>query len=387
VVVNYDESFSHKKTAQWLALVHDIMAADDIDPNYDIDIGIDTVLANAATHSSSGMCIIPMLQWYELSLEEGELWQSLSEADQAIILGSSPKTSQSPLPWPPKSSSGGQRPSGWNAPNQHLSSFLSEIAIEDEDPVPIPTDTSDTPDPSLVEPNTVHLANVMKQKRTWTQPHSSDLPPSNIQKVLSNDSNHKNTKPDTAGQKEIVVDGTCYWAVNVVCFYTISSMHHTTASWSLFDHSANGGIAGDDVHIIECTMPTVNVHGIDNHEVTGIPIVTDRGVVKTQHGPVITILLQYAYLGSGKTIHSATQLEHYQNDVNDHSIKVNGELQCILTLDGYVIPINNVGGLCYISMCPYTDDEWDHLPHVILMSDLDWDPTVLDHTLDDDEHW
>ena len=84
---------------------------------------------------------------------------------------------------------------------------------------------------------------------------------------------------------------------------------------------------------------------------------------------------------------SYPKLEHYQNDVDDHSIKVNGGLQCILTLDGYVIPINIVGGFPYISMQPYTDDEWDHLPHVILTSDLDWDPTILDHTLDDDEHW
>jgi hypothetical protein len=102
---------------------------------------------------------------------------------------------------------------------------------------------------------------------------------------------------------------------------------------------------------------------------------------------VIGIFPQYAYLGSGKTIHSAAQLEHYQNDVNDRSIKVSGGLQRILTLDGYVIPINIVAGLPYISMRPYTDDEWDLLPHVILTSDLDWDPTVLDHTLDDDEHW
>jgi hypothetical protein len=64
-------------------------------------------------------------------------------------------------------------------------------------------------------------------------------------------------------------------------------------------------------------------------------------------------------------------------------------LQCILTLDGYYVnPINIVGGLPYISMHPYTDNEWDQLPHVILTSDLDWeDPTVLDHTLDDDKHW
>ena len=96
----------------------------------------------------------------------------------------------------------------------------------------------------------------------------------------------------------------------------------------------------------------------------------------------------YAYLGSGKTIHLAVQLEHYQNDVNDRSIKVHdGGLQRILTLDGYVIPINIVGGLPYISMHPYMDDEWDNLPQVILTSDLDWDPTVLDHTINDDEHW
>jgi hypothetical protein len=136
----------------------------------------------------------------------------LSEADWAIILGSSPKTGQSPLPQPPKSSCGGQCPSGQNAPNQHLSSFLSEIAIEDENPVlPAPTDNGDTPDPSPTDTDTVILANVMKQKRMWTQPRGSDLPPSDTQKVLSNDSNHKDTKPDTAGWwNEIVVDGTHY---------------------------------------------------------------------------------------------------------------------------------------------------------------------------------
>ena len=34
---------------------------------------------------------------------------------------------------------------------------------------------------------------------------------------------------------------------------------------------------------------------------------------------------------------------------------------------------------------PYTDDEWSTLPHVILTSDDKWDPTVLDHSIDDDD--
>jgi hypothetical protein len=56
-------------------------------------------------------------------------------------------------------------------------------------------------------------------------------------------------------------------------------------------------------------------------------------------------------------------------------------------LDGYIHPLNIVGRLPYVTMRPYTDDEWDTLPHVIWSSDNDWDPTVLDHHLDEDEEW
>ena len=38
-------------------------------------------------------------------------------------------------------------------------------------------------------------------------------------------------------------------------------------------------------------------------------------------------------------------------------------------------------------MIPYTDEEWETLPHVIMSSDQDWDPTVLDHIMDEDEQW
>ena len=35
-------------------------------------------------------------------------------------------------------------------------------------------------------------------------------------------------------------------------------------------------------------------------------------------------------------------------------------------------------------MRPYTDQEWEDLPHVIMTSDVDWDPSQLDHNLDDE---
>ncbi len=118
----------------------------------------------------------------------------------------------------------------------------------------------------------------------------------------------------------------------------------------------------------------VNVRGIDNHQITNIPIVTAGGVVKTQHGPAIAILHQYAYTGQGKTIHSSGQLEWYKNDINDKSVKVAGGSQHILTNAGYVIPISIRDGLPYIVLCPFTDEEWDSLLHVILTGNTDWTP-------------
>ena len=38
-------------------------------------------------------------------------------------------------------------------------------------------------------------------------------------------------------------------------------------------------------------------------------------------------------------------------------------------------------------MRPYTDQEWEDLPHVFMTSDVDWDPSQLDHNLNDDEQW
>ena len=40
-----------------------------------------------------------------------------------------------------------------------------------------------------------------------------------------------------------------------------------------------------------------------------------------------------------------------------------------------------------MTMQPYTDNKWDNLPHLVLTSDTDWDPSVLDNTIDDNETW
>ena len=42
-------------------------------------------------------------------------------------------------------------------------------------------------------------------------------------------------------------------------------------------------------------------------------------------------------------------------------------------------PIQIKDGLSYISLCPYTNTEWETLPHVIWTQDSDWDPSTFNY--------
>ncbi|MGL4350912.1 MAG: hypothetical protein ACRCT2_10180, partial [Plesiomonas shigelloides] len=152
----------------------------------------------------------------------------------------------------------------------------------------------------------------------------------------------------------------------------------------MVDRGANGGLAGTDMRVIT-TSPhrSVHVEGIDNHQVRDVPIVTAGGVLHTTNGDVIGIFHQYAHINKGPSIHSSVQLEAYKQDVNDRSLRTPGGMQRILTVDGYVIPLTIRNGLPYLDIRPYTDSEFDTLPHVIMTSDDDWDPSVLDCGPDD----
>ena len=71
-------------------------------------------------------------------------------------------------------------------------------------------------------------------------------------------------------------------------------------------------------------------------------------------------------------------MEAFKNDVNDKSIKVLGRTQCITTPDNHTPPLNIKSELPYMNIRPYIDDEWDTIPNVILTTDDEWDPTILD---------
>ena len=88
------------------------------------------------------------------------------------------------------------------------------------------------------------------------------------------------------------------------------------------DRGANGGIAGNDVRVIDRQFRSVSIQGIDNHQLNDIPIGTVGGVIQTHLGPAILIMHQYAILGKGYSIHSPGQWEMYGLDVNDKSIHI-----------------------------------------------------------------
>jgi hypothetical protein len=112
-------------------------------------------------------------------------------------------------------------------------------------------------------------------------------------------------------RKSVVQDSVTYYAANQHIQYWASG-YCQVRTGAPVDCGANGGIAGDDVWIINHTGRQVDdVQGIDNHQIVDIPIVTAGAVVKTQRGEVIIFIFmhQYAYTAKGKTIHSSGQLE------------------------------------------------------------------------------
>ena len=147
----------------------------------------------------------------------------------------------------------------------------------------------------------------------------------------------------------------------------------------MVDHGANGGLAGSDMRVIHRTHRKINIQGIDNHEVTGLDVVTAVTLLNTSQGKVIGIFNEYAYLGKGSSIHSSGQLEWFKTNVDEKSVKVGGT-QLITTLDGYSVPLLIKDGLAYAtSLGRPTDQDMDTYPHYFFTSLDEWDPSVLDH--------
>ena len=199
--------------------------------------------------------------------------------------------------------------------------------------------------------------------------------PSDPQLAMVHQSIH--TSDDDASDITKVLSAKRSRQIQVCKCYLFQHANHTNNQ--LVDRGANEGLAGSDMRVIYKTHRKINISGIDNHEVTGLDVVTAATLLNTSLGKVIGIFNEYAYLGKGSSIHSSGQLEWFKTHVDEKSIKVGGT-QLITTLDGYSVPLLIRDGLAYAtSLGRPTDHDMDSHPHVFFTSPDEWDPSVLDH--------
>ena len=135
------------------------------------------------------------------------------------------------------------------------------------------------------------------------------------------------------------------------------------------------------MRVIHTTPRKINIVGIDDHELTGLNVVTAAALLDTQKGPIIGIFHEYAHLGKGKSIHASGQMEWFNCQVDDRS-KIVGGAQRVETPEGYVIPLSIETGLVYMHPIRIpTDQDLQMYPHVFFTSPDIWDPSVLDHEI------
>ena len=70
---------------------------------------------------------------------------------------------------------------------------------------------------------------------------------------------------------------------------------------------ANAGIARSDMHVLQEMACKINIVGINDHGLTGLPIVTAFMVLQTNWGLIAGIFHEYAHLGKVSSIHASGQ--------------------------------------------------------------------------------
>jgi Reverse transcriptase (RNA-dependent DNA polymerase) len=173
-----------------------------------------------------------------------------------------------------------------------------------------------------------------------------------------------------------------HYSAHMTMTYRISQHDVATMEKALVDRGANGGICGDDMLVLEGCERFVDVFGLAGHKVSQLRIVTAQALISTHKGDAIATFHQMALLGRGKSILSCLQMEAYGAEINDRSRLLPGGKQSII-MDGYQIPLDFKNGLPYLRCRKPTEDELGLLPHIIMTSDVDWDPSLYDNVVED----
>jgi Reverse transcriptase (RNA-dependent DNA polymerase) len=352
--------------------VDDEVPGDSYD-SFDIETPVSTLQAYAAMHNKAKSTRYSMMEqkprmskdkWYALSESDKKLWDQFDDKAKSIILGI-----DTPKPHPGMANF--QKVPVGQLPQRKVN--LHEISAYD-----------------------FLKANVHELSQPETQEESLDLaenqagPDGNedsSETILINAAKTSTPKLPPGDIKRVMSKTSTRLAhMAHITYNAAASKISNGCAMSLVDRGANGGVAGQDVRVLFKTNRVVDIRGIDNHQLTNIDIGTVGGVVDTQKGAVIAIMHQFALLGKGSTIHAPCQIEYFKNQVDDKSVHIGGS-QCITTVDGYAIPLIIKDGLARLKIRPYTDQEFESLPHVFLTGESTWDPSVMDSDFSDNEQW
>ena len=231
---------------------------------------------------------------------------------------------------------------------------------------------------SSTPPNQIQVQEQSRNQGQTNSGSNSGNQPGTMLRNMMSQSSQRSLNASQRGDDEITLDGSTYRRINIT-YRVTNKGTNPDQHGALVDGGANGGLLGDDVRIIEYVEGAhVDITGVGDAEVKGLKIAQAAAKVDTvADGPIIVIMSQYADLGYGKTIHSKGQMEHFGQIVDDTSIRAGGR-QCIITTEGYTIPLHIRDGLPRMDMSIPTDDDLAKYPHVFITSDATWDPTILD---------
>ena len=359
---------------------------------YTLETDVSDILANASNISRgrtqpnrNNSSFIPREEWLKLSQEQ---------RDELIAKRRKERSAQ-----------GGTNSFARNQSRQvHVHDIQDDVNLDDiiEYTVNVHSvqDTADDAETSSGAAPDALLAHMAGQTTSGTSP-------GDIRKVLAANQrpngkatsvrvNEASTVPDTfiLGDttyylnkgETITMQGRQYSAHSTTIHYSVGKHASTIMDRALVDRGANGGICGEDMRVVEGCERFVDVSGLAGHRENKLRIVTAQTVINTHKGPVVAVFHQMALLGKGKSILSCIQMEHFGADINDKSLRLPNGKQRIL-MDGYQIPLDFHNGLPYLQCRPPTPDDLDTLPHVIMTSDVDWDPSSYDNVIEDMHHF
>ena len=139
--------------------------------------------------------------------------------------------------------------------------------------------------------------------RQTNMKNQGSQPGTMIRNMMSSASTRSANASTRARQDEVTINGTTYRSVNATVRYHISQQaSDVKVRGSLVDGCANGGLLGDDVHILEhAPNGYVNITGVAGNEIANLKLAQAAALVDTMaDGPIILIMLQYANYGTGQ---------------------------------------------------------------------------------------